>query len=110
MAATALQMNWSAVSFTPSGGSLTAITKVDQVDFDPGGQLLPYSGDTNIYPTAIVNNRSEPRASVRSSNPAGLLAFTVGTAGSFTATHKDAKGATGGDIVYVLSNAVVENT
>ena len=32
-----------------------------------------------------------------------------GTSASFSATHKDAKGATGGDILYVMANAVAEN-
>jgi hypothetical protein len=109
MAATKLQVNWSAVSFTPSGGSLQAITKVNDVQFDPGGQLLPYSGDTDRYPTTIINQMNNPRATVRSGDVANLQGFVPGTVGTFNATFKDAKLATGGDMLYVLSNAVIEN-
>jgi hypothetical protein len=72
--ATGLQLNWTAVGFTPSGGSLTTITRVTSVGIGTGGQLLPFSGDNDRFPTVI---------------------------------HKDARGATNGDIVYTLINAVV---
>jgi hypothetical protein len=109
MAATNLQVNWSAVGFTPSGGSLTAINKVDGVDIDYGTTLLSYSGDADRYPTTIVNTMNEPKMTVRSSNVAGLQGFTAGTVGAFAATHNDAKLAVGGAVVYTLANAVVGN-
>ena len=107
MAHTGLQMNWGAVGFTPLSGTLLSFTKVDSVSFELGGQLLTYSGDLNIFPTVKVNNMNEPKASLKTSNPGQIMNLVTGTIGSFTATSKDAKGVSTGDIVYVLSNAVI---
>jgi hypothetical protein len=109
MAATKLQMNWSAVGFTPSGGSLTTISKVQEVQFDPAGTLKPYAGDGDRYPTTIVNDMNNPKATVRGGDVATMQGLAPGTVGAFTSTFNDAKLATGGAIVYTLSNAVVEN-
>jgi len=57
----------------------------------------------------VVNLMSKPTASVTSADTATLMAIAPGTTATFSATHKDAKGATSGDILYVLANAVVEN-
>lgn len=110
MAATKLQMNWAAVGFTPTGGTLVSITKVQDCNFDPGGSLKDYSGDTDRFPTTIVNDMNKPKATVQSGDVATIQALTPGTIGTFTATWKDAKLATGGDIIYILINAVLENT
>lgn len=104
MAATKLQANWTAVSF----GS-APITRVSQVSFTQGGTLSPYSGDGDHFPTVIVNLMNKPRATVTSADAAAIMAIAPGETGSFSATHKDAKGSTGGDILYVLANAVAEN-
>jgi hypothetical protein len=105
--ATGLQLNWTAVGFTPSGGSLTTITRVTSVGIGTGGQLLPFSGDNDRFPTVIANVMNMPGASVTTGNIAQIMALSPGTRGTFTATHKDARGATNGDIVYTLINAVV---
>jgi hypothetical protein len=52
---------------------------------------------------------SKPRASVTSADTATLMGMAPGNTSSFSATHKDAQGITGGDILYVMANAVVEN-
>ena len=104
MAATKLQANWTAVSF----GS-AAITRVSQVSFTQGGSLAAYAADGDRFPTVVVNTLSKPRATVTSGDAAALMAIAPGTVGSFSATHKDAKGEVGGDILYVLANAVAEN-
>jgi hypothetical protein len=104
MAATKLQANWSAVSH-----GTNAITRVTQVTFSQGGSLASYSGDGEHYPTVIVNLMSKPRAVVTSSDTATLMGIATGTTATFSATHKDAKGASGGDILYVMANSVVEN-
>jgi hypothetical protein len=103
MAATKLQANWTAVS-----PGTTSITGVSQVSFSLGGSLASYSG-CDLYPTVVVNLMSGPRASVTSADTATLMGIAPGTSASFSATHKDAKGATGGDILYVMANAVAEN-
>ena len=66
-------------------------------------------GRCDLYPTVVVNLMSGPRASVTSSDTATLMGIAPGTSAFFSATHKDAKGATGGDILYVMANAVAEN-
>lgn len=104
MAATKLQSNWSGVSH-----GTTAITRVTQVNFSQGGSLATFSGDGDIYPTVVVNLKNQPTATVTSADTATLMGIAPGSTATFSATHKDAKAATGGDILYVLANAVVEN-
>ncbi|WP_165221931.1 hypothetical protein [Aquisphaera insulae] len=104
MAATKLQANWTAVSH-----GTTTITRVTQVSFTQGGSLSSYSADGDHYPTVIVSLLNKPGAKVTSSDTATLMGLAPGTVASFSATHKDAKGATGGDVLYVMANAVVEN-
>lgn len=110
MAASRLQMNWTAVGFTPTSGTLISIIKVQECNFDPGGSLKDYMGDVDKYPTTIVNDMNKPKATVQTGDVATVQALTPGTIGTFTATWKDAKLAVGGDIVYTLINAVLENT
>lgn len=107
MSATTRQVNWTAVGFTPSGGSLTTITGVTSVDIERGGKLTTFSGDGNLFPTTIVNTMNNPSVTVEAADVATVTGFVPGTVGTFTATFKDAKGATGGDIVYTLINAVI---
>lgn len=105
MAATKLQANWTGVAH----GS-TTITKVTAVTFNQGGSLQSFAGDNDRYNTVVVNLMNKPTASVTSADIGLLMGIAPGTTASLTATHKDAKVASGGDIVYVLSNAVAENT
>lgn len=109
MAKTNLQTNWSGVSFTPSGGSLTAILKIKNVNIDPGGSLAPNSADADKFPTTIVCLMSNPKVNIGSYDVAGLQGFSPGQVGTVGATFNDAKAATGGSIVYTVINAVVEN-
>src|SRR5262249_45105492 len=102
--ATKLQANWTAVSH-----GTTSITRVSQVSFSQGGSLASFAADGDHYPTVIVGLMNKPRATVTSADTATLMGIAPGTTASFSATHKDAKGATGGDILYVMANAVVEN-
>jgi hypothetical protein len=104
MAATKLQANWSAVSL-----GTNTITRVTQVTFSQGGSVTSYAGDTDHYPTVIVNLMNKPRVTVSSSDTGTLMGIASGTTATFSATHKDAKGALGGDILYVMANSVVEN-
>jgi hypothetical protein len=110
MAATKRQMNWSAVGFTPSGGSLTTITGVTEIQIDPGGALATFKGDVDVFDTTIVNHENKPKVTVRAADVATIQGLAPGTVGALAATFKDAKKATGGDILYAIANAVVENT
>ena len=103
MAASKLQANWTGVQL----GS-TPITRVTAVTFSQGGTLLGFAADLDRFDTVMLNLMSHPTASVTSADIAVLMAIAPGTVGSFTATHKDAAKASGGDILYVLSNAVAE--
>jgi hypothetical protein len=103
MAATKLQANWAAVSH----GS-TPITRVTSVTFAQGGSLQEFAGDTDRYPTALVNLMNKPSASVTTADIAAVMAIAPGTTAILNATHKDANLASGGDIVYALANATLE--
>ncbi|MFO0892157.1 MAG: hypothetical protein U0790_23840 [Isosphaeraceae bacterium] len=98
-----LQANWSAVSHGDD-----PISRVTRVTFSQGGSLASFAADGDRYPTVLVALMNRPRASVTSADPAALMAIAPGTAATFRATHNDAAGAAGGDILYVLANAVVE--
>ena len=104
MAATRVQANWTGVAH-----GATTITRVTQASFNQGGQLQSFSADGDHFRTVIVNLMNEPSASITSADAGTVMAIAPGTTASLTATHKDAKGSSGGDILYVLANAVAEN-
>src|SRR5262249_9154443 len=104
MAATKVQANWTSVAWNS-----TTITRVTSVSIGQGGSLLKFKGDTDIYPTVIAALDIEPHASVTTADVSVLMGFPPGVSSSLTATQKDAKGASGGDIVWTLANAVFEN-
>jgi hypothetical protein len=108
MPATKRFMNWTGVSFTPTGGTATTITGVSSVAIDTGGSLLRFSGDGDRYSTTVVNDYNEPVVTVHAADLAGIRANPVGTVGTFTAIHNDAKNGTGtGAITYTLTNAII---
>jgi hypothetical protein len=108
MAASKKQMSWSAVGLTLAG-TANVLTSIDSITIDQGGDLAKYKGDASLWNTFIVNNNNDPVVTINTTDPAGIMGFAVGATGSFTATHNDAKLATGGSIIYALSNAVVAN-
>jgi ribosomal protein L2 len=110
MSATKRYMNWTAVSFTPTGGSQTAITGVTSIAIDSGGTLARFSGDGDRYSTTVVNDHNEPVVTIHSADLAAIRANAVGVVGTFAATHNDARnGANAGAITYTLTNAVIAN-
>ena len=103
-------MNWTGVTFTPVGGQALTITGVNSVAIDSGGSLLKFAGDGDRYNTTVVNDYNDPVVTVHAADQAAVRANPVGTVGSFTATHNDARNGAGtGAITYTLSNAVVAN-
>lgn len=106
---TGLQLNWTAVGFTPSGGSLTTFTRVTNVAITTGGSLIPFAGDNDRFPTVLANAMNMPAVTVTTGNIGQAFGFSPGQRGTWTGTHKDARGASGGDIVYTLVNATVAN-
>ena len=111
MSATKRFMNWTGVTFTPSGGSATTITGVTSVAIDPGGHILKFSGDGDRYSTTVVNDFNDPVVTLHSADLGAIRANPPGTAGTLTATHNDARNGAGtGAITYTLSNAVIANS
>jgi hypothetical protein len=109
---TNLFLNWTQVQFTPTGGSALSFNMVENVEFDPGGQLLPHSSDAARYPVALVNHMNNPKATMQSANIAKINALAPGAKGAFQAVLNDALNgdvAGSGAIRYVLNNAVVQN-
>lgn len=101
MPASGFQMGWTNVMLGTS-----AINHIDSVSIDVGGQLLAYAGDNDRYNTVVVNPMNDPSVTINCTNPAALIGIAPGTEGTFTATHKDAKLAVGGDIIYTVVNCV----
>ncbi len=104
MSATKAQINWAAVSF----GS-TAITRITTGAFGQGGKLLKFKGDTDLYSTVIASVSNEPHASFTTADVGTVMGITPGTTNTLVATLNDAKGATGGAVVFAMINAVFEN-
>jgi hypothetical protein len=108
MSSTKRYMNWSGVTFTPLSGTGTTITGVTSIQIDSGGSLLKFSGDGDRYSTTVVNDFNDPTITINSADLAAVRAFPVGTVGTLTATHNDARNGVGtGAITYTLNNAVV---
>ena len=104
MAATKAQVNWTAVSF-----GTTAITRVTDVKFNEGGNLIDFSGDADLFTTILAVGVNKPSATVTTADEATIMGIGVGTTGSLIATHKDATGGASGGVAFVLANGVVEN-
>lgn len=101
-------MNWTGVAFTPQNGSTIVLTGVSSIQIDSGGSLLKFSGDGDRYNTTVVNDFNEPTVTVNCADLAAVRSLPVGTVGTFTATHNDARNGAGtGAITYTLANAVV---
>jgi hypothetical protein len=109
MAISRAQINWTGVSFTPTGGSATSITRVTAGMFGQGGHLIKFKGDTDQYPTIIAAPTQEPHASFTTADVGTMMGFSPGTGGALLATLNDAKAVTGGAVVFALANAVFEN-
>jgi hypothetical protein len=74
-----------------------------------GGNLIKFKGDTDLYPTIIAAVNAEPHASITTADVGTMMGFIPGTSATLNATLLDAKGASGGAVVFALSNAVFEN-
>jgi len=103
MAATRANINWAAVSFNS-----VPITRVTVGAFSQGGKLVTFKGDVDLYHTVIANVTNEPRASFTTADVGTMMGFSPGTTGTLNATLNDAKGATGGAVVFTMINAVFE--
>lgn len=108
MSATKRFMNWTNVSFTPTNGNATAITGVTSVTIDSGGNLARFAGDGDRFVTTLVNDFNEPSLTIHAADLSSLRANPIGTVGTVSATHNDAKNGSGsGAVTYTMANAVV---
>jgi hypothetical protein len=98
------QINWASVTF----GS-TAITRITTGGFGQGGKLLKFKGDTDLYSTLIANVNNEPNATFTTADVGTVMGIAPGTMNTLSATLKDAKSQTGGDVIFSMVNAVFEN-
>jgi hypothetical protein len=104
MSATKRNINWSSVTFASS-----TLTGVTNATVGQGGSLLKFKGDIDVFPTLVVMVDQEPHVSVTSADVGLVMGFTPGQTSTLTLTHKDAKTATGGDVIFTMINAVFEN-
>lgn len=104
MSATKANINWTAVSFNSVN-----ITRVTNASVGQGGSLIKFKGDTDLYPTIIAMVDQEPHASITTADVGTMMGFTPGTVSTLSMTLNDAKGASGGAVVFSLANATFEN-
>lgn len=107
-------LNWTGTSFTPAGGSLTAITGVTDVQIAGGGSVITHSGDGDRFPTTKVNDFADPKITVHCRDLSTLNGFAIGTRGAFASTHNDAKNgitaASGGYSVALAAAIIADKT
>jgi hypothetical protein len=104
MSTTRAQINWATVTF-----GATAITRITTGGFGQGGKLLKFKGDTDAYSTIIANVNNEPNATFTTADVGTMMGIAPGSVNTLSATLNDAKGATGGAVVFSMINAVFEN-
>lgn len=112
MPTTRRHMNWTGTSFTPSGGTLTSITGVTDVEIDHRGSVITHSGDGDKFSTTKVNDFSDPMVTITCRDLTTLNGFAVGARGAVASTHNDARYGTtaaGGGYSIALANAIVAN-
>ena len=113
MASTKRNMNWKSVVFTPTGGSACTFTGTTNVSFDPGGNLLEFSGDMDHFHTTTVCDFMDWSAQITTADITAALTNGPGAVGQLVAVHNDAKNLVtpwNGQITYTLSNAIIQNT
>lgn len=104
-------INPSSVSFTPSGGTLTAIKGVKSIGINPNVQVLKESGDADFFNTFAGAVSADWVIDVQFINTMSLNSVTPGVIGTFTFTINDARNGAvtgGGAMIYTISNAVYD--
>lgn len=99
-----LQVNWASVSF-----GATPITRITSGGFNVGGNLIMFSGDTNIFNICAAIGVNTPSASFTSGDVGTIMGLSVGAQATLSATAKDALGNSGGDVVFSMANATVQD-
>lgn len=108
MAATKLQMGWSGVVVTPTGGTAIPITNVTKVHTKKGSQKKEFHGDTNPFAKLITTKNKTREVTITSGDMAAMLAIPEDTVCSLVYVFNDAKnGAGAGAITRTLNLAVL---
>lgn len=103
--------NTSAVSFTPSGGSLTAITGVTSIAFDEGISTKKEGADFDAFPTVSVTDYHDPTITIDTIDAFALESVLAGQKGSLTYAARDstnAMAAGGGGRTITMANAQIQ--
>jgi hypothetical protein len=104
-----VQLNFASVGFTPTGGSLTQITRVTAFNPGLGGSLTGFAGDGDIYMSLYAVTVINPKITIVSADMATLMnTWQPGTEGVLTGTIMDAKQATGGAVNFSVAYANFE--
>jgi hypothetical protein len=104
MSATKAQINWSSVAYNSN-----PLTRITAGGFGTGGQLVKFKGDTDLYNSVVACPTIEPHASFTSADIGTFMLLFPGTLATLTATLKDARSQSGGDVNFTMGNAVFEN-
>lgn len=101
-------VNFSGVTFTPSGGSAVVITEVQNIGYDPKAKLIQASGDADLYDTAVALVSIAPEITIESQNLIALQSLVPGTHGTLTYILHDFYNGTGtGAITRTITGCVV---
>lgn len=107
------QVNTTSCSFTPTGGSLTAIKGVKDLAFDPQVETIHDGGDGDFFDTLAGSYKAAWKVTIQTNRPLALAALTLGAAGALTWITNDSRNATaagGGGLTYTLANAIYGGT
>lgn len=104
-------MNTSGWGFTPSGGTLTAISGVVTESYDEQISTKKEGADFDALPTVAVTDYRDPIITLETLDAFALYTVLAGTVGTLVGTVRDAmNGATtgGGAKLITMSNARIQ--
>jgi hypothetical protein len=110
LTATNLYINWTACTFTPSGGSAQTLFKITDVKIAKGGSPEKFKGDLAVYAIAVAVPDRTRTITVSTGDIVSALALVQGTVGAFSVTLADAINGivtAGGGKTYALTNCIV---
>ena len=112
MSATNRYINFTSVTFTPTGGSGNNILGVQSISFDENGEIISSGGDATLIDQFKALVRIDPKVTIETTDQQnGIIALAAGQIGQLVFTMNDARnGATsgGGAKIYTVSNAMLE--
>jgi hypothetical protein len=111
MATSKLNMGWTGVTFTPTGGSALVIDEVTDVQLGKGGSAVKFFGDNNAFTSLLVVRAKSRAITITTGNSGAVAALAEGVEGTVVAIFNDAKNGTGaGAITITLASCVLVGT